>query len=218
VHAVLFDLDGTLLDTLADISNAMNHVLSELGCPTHAPSAYRRFVGDGVPNLVRRALPPDRIDEETVRRAVAAMREEYSRRMFDETRPYEGVPEMLRDLGRRELPLTVLSNKPDGLTKECVERLLPGVPFETVRGARDGVPRKPDPAAALEIAQKIGMPPRAFLYLGDTNTDMRTATAAGMLPVGALWGFRDETELRESGAKEVIARPLELPELVDRLT
>lgn len=212
--AVLFDLDGTLLDTLEDLADAMNAVLAAEGLPAHPTDAYRHFVGDGIVNLVRRALPEYRRDEATVERLVAADREEYARRWRNKTRPYEGVPELLDELTGRGLKLAVLSNKPDDATRLCVEALLPNGSFDVVQGVTDGVPLKPDPAGALDVARRLGVPPDGFLYLGDTATDMRTAVSTGMFPVGVLWGFRDADELAASGAKSLLARPGELLDLL----
>jgi phosphoglycolate phosphatase len=145
---------------------------------------------------------------------VRLQRDEYRHRWHAKTRPYPGVIELLADLERRRIRLAILSNKPDAAVGEVVRQFFPEVRFEIVRGALSGVPVKPDPESALRVAAEMGIEPRDFLYLGDTNTDMRTALAAGMLPVGALWGFRTEAELKESGAARLIARPGELLELL----
>jgi len=208
--AVIFDLDGTLLDTLDDLADSMNAVLGRLGFPAHEADAYKYFIGDGMVNLARRALPPDRRDEELVQSVVLSMEEEYALSWDAKTGPYPGVPELLEALEVRGKGMSVLSNKPDGFTRTMVAHFFPGRTFAFVHGARDGVPRKPDPQAALEIAVGMDVPPRDICYLGDTATDMKTARAAGMLAVGALWGFRDEEELRDSGAAFVISRPSEL--------
>lgn len=213
-NAVLFDLDGTLLDTIEDLADSTNAVLADMGLPVRPVSAYRYFVGDGVQNLIRRALPESRRSADTIARAVEAMGAHYERRWACKTRPYDGVPEMLDTLARRGLTLTVLSNKPDEFARLCVAHLLPLWRFAVVLGARTGVPVKPHPAAAIEVAERIGIPPGEFLYLGDTNTDMQTALAAGMYPVGAVWGFRTAEELREAGARELIERPMDLCALV----
>jgi len=213
-RAVLFDLDGTLLDTLEDLADAMNAVLTAEGLPTHPTDAYRHFVGDGIVNLVRRALPADRRDETTLERLVAADREEYARRWDRKTRPYEGVPRLLDGLTGRGLGLAILSNKPDDSTRLCVEKLLPGWSFDAVQGVAEGVPLKPDPAGALGIARRLGVAPGSFLYVGDTATDMRTAVGAGMFPVGALWGFRDADELTAAGAQSLLVHPAELLDLL----
>lgn len=208
--AVVFDLDGTLLNTLADIGDAGNAVLRDRGFPEHPLEAYRYFVGDGARTLATRILPEDRRDEETVEGCLAAFKEEYNRHWDRKTGPYDGVPEMLDALAERGLPMAVLSNKPDEFTRRCVDRLLASWSFDVVFGLRDGVPKKPDPAAALEIAGTLDVAPSKCLYVGDTATDMQTAVAAGMFPMGALWGFRTREELEQHGAQLVIGRPQEL--------
>lgn len=213
-RAVLFDLDGTLLDTLEDLANAMNRVLEAWGLPPHQVQAYRFLVGDGVENLVRRALPDGMRNPQILARAVVAMREEYSRSWAVRTRPYDGVAELLDGLRARGVPMAILSNKPDDFTRRIVATMLGSWEFHPVLGERPGVPRKPHPRGALEIASSLGIPPDGFLYLGDTDTDMRTAVAAGMFPVGALWGFRSARELLSSGAQRLIQRPQELLELL----
>jgi phosphoglycolate phosphatase len=211
IHAILFDLDGTLLDTLEDLADAVNAALAAIGVPSHPVDAYRYFVGDGVETLMRRALPPGAADDAALlKRAMELQRAEYRHRWHAKTRPYPGVIELLADLERRRIPLAILSNKPDAAVGEVVRHYFPEVRFEIVRGARSGVPVKPDPGSALRVAAEMGIEPCDFLYLGDTNTDMRTALAAGMLPVGALWGFRTEAELKGSGAARLICRPGDL--------
>jgi len=209
-RALIFDLDGTLLDSLEDLADAMNHVLGAAGLPTHAVAAYRYFVGDGIEMLVRRALPEGAADDATVARTVAAMGEEYDRRATRKTRPYPGIPELLDALFARGLPVAILSNKPHEATRQVVERLLPRWAFAAVRGARPEVPKKPHPAGALELASHLGVPPQDFLYLGDTGTDMRTARGAGMRAVGVLWGFRPAEELTAAGAEALVAAPGDL--------
>jgi len=212
--AALFDLDGTLLDTLEDIADSANAVLERAGLPKHPVPAYRTFVGEGVRRLIERALPEGSRDDAAVTRVTAAMVEEYSVRWADKTRPYDGIDAMLDKLGGLGVRMSVFSNKLDELTKLSVAKLLPGKAFEIVMGAREGVPRKPDPAGAVEIASRMGLAPGDFLYLGDTHTDMQTAIGAGMFPVGALWGFRDEAELREAGARELVRGPAEVVALM----
>ncbi len=213
-RAALFDLDGTLLDTLEDIADSANAVLEHAGFEAYATEAYAVFVGKGVRNLIERALPEGSRDDATVTRITAAMVEEYSIRWADKTRPYDGIDTMLDQLGSLGVRMSVFSNKLDDLTRLSVEKLLPGKAFEIVMGAREGVPRKPDPAGAVEIASRMGLAPGEFLYLGDTDTDMQTAIAAGMFAVGALWGFRDEAELHEAGARELVRSPAEVVALV----
>lgn len=214
IRAVIFDLDGTLLDSLADIAESMNIVMRERGFGEHSLDSYRAFVGDGVAVLVERALPPGRREREEVASCVERMREVYGQRCSDLTRPYDGIAELLDALVGRGLPLAVLSNKPHDLTVRLVSDLLATWPFACVFGERAGVPRKPDPTSALEVAARLGVAPRECLYVGDTPTDMATATAAGMPSVGACWGFRDAEELRNAGAGALASTP---EEVLDRL-
>lgn len=214
-QAVLFDLDGTLLDTLDDIGNAMNRVLASRGFPTHPIDAYRSFVGDGMAMLVTRALPENKRDDEPIHDCLEAYRTDYGRTWNVKTRPYDGVVALLDALTARGRKRAILSNKPHEFTQRCVAEFLPNQDFDVVFGQREGVPLKPDPAGALEIAHTFGIPPAAFLYLGDTSVDMQTATAAGMVPVGVIWGFRTAEELRSSGAQVLIERPLEILEFLE---
>lgn len=208
--AILFDLDGTLLDTLEDLGNAANCVLAGKGFPIHTLETYRYFVGDGVTMLMNRALPEDNRNDDTIRACVRAFREEYGRNWHVKTRPYDGVAEMLDALTANGLKMAVLSNKPDEFTKQCVTEFLPDWTFDMVLGQSNSVPLKPDPSGAREIAKCLNISPSNFIYLGDTAIDMKTAVTAGMFPVGALWGFRTEKELRENGARALIKRPQEI--------
>ena len=213
-RVVLFDLDGTLLDTLADIGESMNEVLASEGHPVHPLAAYRDFIGDGVALLAERALPPALRDRRTVAECVDRMREVYGGRWDRRTRPYDGIPGLLARLQALGLPLAILSNKPHELTRLVTERLLPDTRFELVVGAE--VPRKPDPTAALAIARDLDVIPSAIAYVGDTATDMRTADAAGMYAVGAVWGFRDAEELAAAGARALAVHPAQVAEILCR--
>ena len=215
VKAVLFDLDGTLLDTLEDIANSVNSALLRYGLPTHSVDAYRYFIGEGVTTLVSRALPDENRDSDIIAKCVKGFRQEYSRNWNVNTRPYEGVPELLDALAAKHIKMAVLSNKPDDFTKQCVSELLPNHSFEMILGQRDAIPIKPAPVGALQIADRLGITPSRFLYLGDSAIDMKTAVRAGMFPVGALWGFRPLEELQEHGAQAVIERPVDLLGLLD---
>ena len=214
-NAVLFDLDGTLLDTLDDLADATNAALASGGYPTHPVDSYRTFVGDGVVNLIRRALPTDlRDDELVVSGMVAAMRAAYGQCWDNKTRPYDGVPEMLDELAARHVHLAVLSNKPHDFTKLCVRKLLGRWQFDRVQGVNESVLPKPDPAGAAGICRSLGLEAEEFLYLGDTDTDMKTATRAGMFAVGAMWGFRTADELTANGAAALVSHPSEVPGLL----
>ncbi len=212
--AILFDLDGTLLDTLEDLGNSVNSVLARRDLPTHALDEYRYFVGDGTAMLISRTLPQGKRNDETIRACLEELREEYGRNWKVNTRPYEGIPEMLDALTEHGLKMAVLSNKQHEFTRLCVADLLSNWTFDVVFGQRDEVRRKPDPAGAVEVAERLNLPPADFLYLGDSAVDMKTATAAGMFPVGVLWGFRSAEELKEGGARALIERPLEILDLL----
>ena len=204
-RAVLFDLDGTIADTLADLANAVNWALEQIGCPPCPVDSYRYKVGDGVREMCQRALPADR--QELTDQVLRLMRCRYDEHCFDLTRLYPGISELVSALAERQFKLAVLSNKPDEFTKRMIGHYFKPSPFANVRGQLLGVPLKPDPTAALQLAQELGITPAHWLYLGDTNTDMRTARAAGMHPVGVLWGFRDREELLDSGAEHIVAKP-----------
>ncbi len=213
-RGIVFDLDGTLLDSLEDLAESMNAVLYKMGFPTHDIEKYKYFVGDGMDNLVMRALPQQHIEDSIVAKSIVLMKEEYGNRFTNKTRPYDGIQELLDELAHRGIKTAVLSNKPDDMVKSIVKRLLPGRQFAAVMGQRDGIPKKPDPYAALEIANYLGIKPDNFLYVGDTDTDMKTANAAGMFPVGVLWGFREEGELMQSGARAIIKEPSDILKLL----
>ena len=213
VSAVLFDLDGTLLDTLGDIAASMNAVLSGKGYPAHPAQLYRKFIGDGIETLVRRALPAGSADADLVAALRGMMRDEYSRRWADTTRPYPGVEALLDGLAARGTPMAVLSNKPDEFTKKMCDHYFKRWRFPIVIGESPALPKKPDPAAALHIARTLNRAPSEFIYLGDSGTDMATAAAAGMYPAGALWGFRDAGELLANGARALLERPEDLLDL-----
>jgi phosphoglycolate phosphatase len=212
--AVLFDLDGTLLDTLQDIADSANAALREMALPTHQTDEYRAYIGEGREVLASRALPPDRRDPASVERMLAVMNSEYTRRWPLHTRPYEGIPELLDVLTARAIKMAVLSNKAHEFTERMVSQTLPLWRFTAVVGAMDGTPKKPHPDAALRIARRLRVPPAGFIYLGDSAIDMQTAVAAGMFPCGALWGFRSREELVEGGVRELLARPIDLLRLL----
>ncbi|MCW8984312.1 MAG: HAD family hydrolase [Thermoanaerobaculales bacterium] len=212
---VIFDLDGTLIDSLGDLADAMNAVLENRGCQVHPRDSYRHFVGDGIEMLVRRALPPEAIDQTDIAEVVQQMRREYSTRWTATTRPFPEIPELLSELKSRGIRSAVLSNKPDSPTREIVAELFPSDPFTIVRGARDGVPLKPDPTSALEIVSELGVQPEQSVFVGDTSIDMKTSRNAGMRAVGVTWGFREADGLVAHGADHIVHRPLEILGIVD---
>ncbi|HXZ91079.1 MAG TPA: HAD family hydrolase [Candidatus Dormibacteraeota bacterium] len=212
--AVLFDLDGTLLNTLDDLADSMNASLKRFGFPPHPAATYRYLVGDGLVNLVSQALPEQHRDEATISKVATAQWEEYGRKWANKTQPYEGVPELLDALQERGIAISVLSNKPDDFTHIIVQKFLSNWKFAVVRGQNKDTPIKPNPSGANQIALKLGIPNSKFLYVGDSNTDMQTADAARMFAVGVLWGFRSRDELIAAGAKALIEKPADLLDLI----
>ena len=214
-RALISDLDGTLLDTLKDLADAVNFVLAQSGFPGRSLDEYRQFVGDGRRPLAMRALPEDQRTEEMIDRLSVRIREEYAKRLFDTTRPYHGIPEMLDALVEKDIPLAVLTNKPHDTAEMMLLRLLPASSFEVITGESIDTPRKPDPTGALRIARRMNIPPAEFVFLGDSGIDMQAANAAGMYAVGALWGFRDREELVSTGAQVLVKHPCEVISLFD---
>lgn len=214
-NAVIFDLDGTLLDTLEDLADSLNSVLHDRELPTHPIEAFRYFIGSGAAMLVSRALPPEKRTDELAADCLDAFRREYNSNWNKKTTPYKGVSELLDDLTSKHIKMAVLTNKPQNFAELCIQEFFSAWEFEVIYGQREGIPMKPDPAGPREISRSFNIPPHEFLFLGDSDIDMITAVNAGMMPVGALWGFRSEKELRESGAVEVINRPEDLLELLN---
>jgi phosphoglycolate phosphatase len=214
IRGIIFDLDGTLLDTIDDIADAMNTVLASASLPRHPAQRYKQFVGDGVEQLVWRALPADRRGSESVARFIASMREEYTRHLMNKTHPYPGILDMLDRVKTHGIHCAILSNKPHELTVKTVAHLFPSACFEAVYGVRDGVPIKPDPAGVHQILSDLSLTPEQCCYLGDSAVDMHTAHAAGITAIGASWGFRGVDELKQAGADRIIDHPLKLFDFV----
>jgi phosphoglycolate phosphatase len=213
-RAAIFDLDGTLLDTLQDIASAMDHALEQHGLAPHTLDEYRQFIGEGVRNLVRRAVGASGGVGELEQEVMVAYRRRYEANIAVATRPYPGVIEMLQGLRARGVPVAVLSNKPDEATLALVDRFFPGLVALT-RGERPSAARKPDPASALEVARALGAEPPFCLFVGDTRIDMETAVRAEMFPVGVLWGFRSRDELEANGARALVSSPEEILRLCE---
>ena len=206
VKTCIFDLDGTLVNSLRDLAESSNHMLAAQGFPTYPVDRYRFFVGRGVPKLIEEVLPASSRTPEVLAASRQLFDAYYHAHALDNTAPYAGIPELLAEMKRRGLRLAVVSNKPDGFARQIVTALF-GKTFEVVFGQREDVPRKPDPTAALEACAAMGGTPGECLYFGDSGVDMLTAGAAGMTAVGVLWGFRGRDELLENGAKCLITSP-----------
>ena len=217
-NAVIFDLDGTLLDTLQDLVNTLNTVLALHDYPVHTIDECRFLVGHGMKELVRKALPEGVGTPETIDLLLPEFMAHYTDNWNMNSRPYPGIGAMLDTLAEQGIKTAILSNKADHFTRLCAEFLLKEWKFEVVLGHHGGIAHKPDPEGALLVARMLGEEPSSILYVGDSGIDMLTATRAGMFPLGVLWGFRPESELVEFGAKGLVQNPEEIVEfLVDRL-
>ena len=207
--AVIFDLDGTLINSLDDLADTTNDALRAFGLPVHPVDPYRYFVGDGIETMVRRAAPAN-TDESLIAQITERAKQEYTAHWARKTRPYDGIMDMLVALAARNIPLMVLTNKRHHFTLEVMAHFFPETPFAHIQGSPPGGTAKPDPTLALAMAKDLGLAPENILFLGDTRVDMNTATNAGMHPVGALWGFRPKSELVENGAKLLLEHPMDL--------
>lgn len=210
VDALIFDLDGTLADTLEDIASATNHVLAALALPEQPLDRFPAWVGEGARRLIERAVHTAGGSAAQVDDALERFRARYGAHLTDTTRLYAGVPEMLDALTLRHVPIGVLSNKPHDLTVRLVETLCARWQFGAIYGHRQNAGRKPDAATALTIAAALQVAPDRCAFVGDTSVDMDTAAAAGMVPLGAGWGFHSVATLTEHGAVEVLHQPSEL--------
>ena len=210
-EAVIFDLDGTLINSIEDLADSCNDMLIAFDLPVHDVEAYKYFVGNGIAKLVERSLPAEKAeDKEFCNKALDKFREIYNGRVLNKTRAYTGVRETLTKLMGKEIPMAVCTNKPMDAAKTIINILFEPGTFKMVIGDRPGYARKPDPANVLYITEQLGVTPDKVVYVGDSGVDMQTAVNAGFLPVGALWGFRQEDELVANGAKLVIEKPTDL--------
>lgn len=209
-RAVLFDMDGTLLDTLMDLATSGNRMLESRNFPTHPLEAYRYFVGAGARNLVTRVLPKANRDDATISSCLETFLEIYDRNWNEQTDLYPGIDEMLDSLVEKGYRLAILSNKPQDFTEMCTGKYLSRWNFEQIWGKRAEFDLKPSPESALKIAEMMKLDPAEFFYMGDTRIDMETATRAGMHPAGVLWGFRPREELLEFGAQVLVEKPDDL--------
>jgi phosphoglycolate phosphatase len=210
IGGYIFDLDGTLLDTLASLAASVNRVLVRHGYPAHDVDAYRYFIGDGLRKCIERCLPPDALTEANIQALMEAQLADYLGCWQQGVEPYDGIVEMLERLAAGGFRLAVLSNKNHEFAVRCVEHFLPGTRFDAVLGHSGGLPHKPDPTGALRIAAALALDPGRIALVGDTATDIHTANAGGMISVGVLWGFRDYNELKNAGATHIIGHPSEL--------
>ena len=210
----IFDLDGTLLDTVADLANATNYALSLCGYPTHPTEAYYQFVGNGINMLFFRALPEEARTEESVMRIRSLFVPYYNEHNADDSRPYPGITELLNTLQERGIALAVASNKYQQATHKLVTHFFPHIHFSAIYGQREGIPVKPDPTIVFDILRDTGITRENTMYIGDSGVDMLTARNAEVESIGVTWGFRDEEELCENGACHIVSQADEILALI----
>lgn len=210
IKGVVFDLDGTLANSIEDIADSMNIVLTEKKFPTHDYDTYKTFVGKGIKSLVENALPDSERDEATLNACFNQMMSVYDDNCVVKTCLYPGIAELLTELQKKDIKIAIFSNKANELTQKVVKVLLADWPLEMVIGAGGDIPKKPDPKGALLISEKMGITPDELIYVGDSGVDMQTAENSGMYAAGVLWGFRDMEELLENGAKILVENPMDL--------
>lgn len=215
INTVIFDMDGTLLDTLEDLADAVNAALASCGYPQRSLEEVRSFVGNGVGRLIADAVP-EKTGEKELELCLAAFKEHYALHWQDKTAPYEGVLPLLKELKNRQIRTAVISNKYEAAVLQLCRDYFPGS-FDTARGEREGVPRKPEPDAVYAILEELGVPKQQAVYVGDSEVDMATARNAGLISVGVTWGFRDKHLLKERGADYIIDRPEDLLRVIEQL-
>jgi len=208
-NGIIFDLDGTLLNTLDDLADSFNYALAQYQYPQHPLAAYRYFIGDGAQTAVERSLPPEARNEKTVRLVLSAFTEHYAKNYKNKSQPYPGIPALLESLKSRDIRMAVLSNKPHDFTVQCVQDYFDNY-FIRVQGVESRFDKKPAPQSTLHILEQFKLPAEQALFVGDTKTDIHTAKNAGLKSAGVAWGFRGRVELEQAGADFIIEHPQKL--------
>ena len=215
-RAAIFDMDGTLVDTIEDLADSVNEMLASYNFPLRTLEEVRQFVGEGARKLMERALPAEKSsDKNFVDEALENYNQCYSRHVTNKSKPYAGIMELLKNLQEKKIPLGICTNKQNFAAQIIAEKILSPIKFEKVFGDEKNFPRKPNPTRALEIAKSFSVQPEEVAYFGDTAVDMKTAVSAKFLPVGVTWGFRPESELQDSGAKIIVHHPSEVLKILE---
>ena len=217
IKAVLFDLDGTLANSLIDLAAATNYAIAEFGFPPRQTEEFKYFAGDGMPKMIERALPEGQKSAETVSKILPVFLDYYGEHYCDNTAAYQGMPELIDQLKSMNIKVSVVTNKNQLMAEKVVNKLY-GDRFDSILGKQAGIPPKPDPTAALMAMDKLGVKPAQCIFLGDSRMDVLTGANSGAYPVGVLWGFRKMDELVSAGAKEIISKPEELLAIIDKLS
>lgn len=213
IKAVIFDLDGTLVNSLFDLAAACDYALSQKGFPTHTVEEYKYFIGNGIPKLIERSLPEINRDAKTIEEVKEIFLKYYSVHFADKTIAYDGMNETVRELKNKGLKLAVVTNKADNMAKSVVKAVYGDV-FDIVVGLSDKFPAKPNGASTLDTLKKLSVTPKECIFVGDSAVDIQTANNAAIKSVGVLWGFRDRGELAENGATYIIEKPQDLLEII----
>jgi len=216
IKAVIFDLDGTLVNSLEDLATSTNQALSTYGFPTHETEKYKYFVGDGMMNLIERVLPEENRDGVTINKVFEVFFKYYSEHYLDKTVAYSGIHGVLDSLKKDGIKIAVVSNKRDDMAKIVAEKIFGDI-FDFVVGKREGYPTKPDPKLTLEVIDILGVTPKDCAFVGDSGMDMAAAKNSGCLAVGVLWGFRTADELNKNGADYLLENTSEIAELIKEI-
>jgi phosphoglycolate phosphatase len=210
----IFDLDGTLLNTIDDLGNSCNHALRSMGFPTHALMSYPMMVGNGITRLIERALPDEARTPEIINSARRLFVDHYNDHCCDATVPYPGIPQLLAELNKRNVNIAVASNKYDSAVHRIIARYFPDIRFAAIFGQLEGIPTKPDPSIVFEILTACPTPKSETLFIGDSAVDIETARRACVDSVGVTWGFRSENELRKAFADNIVSDPDDILSLI----
>ncbi len=205
---IIFDLDGTLLDTIGDLTEAVNRLRKDYGLPAFTKEDVMARVGSGFRVLVSLSLP--HLNEEETDKALEIFQRHYSNCYMDSSIPYEGISELVNELNKKGVKMAVNSNKKDSYTKDLIRQNFPGIEFTSVYGQRENVPKKPDPSTNYEIIEMMNLKKDEILYAGDSQQDMKTALNTGLKAIGVSWGFRSVEQLREAGADIIVHKPEEI--------
>ncbi len=216
IKAVLFDLDGTLANSLSDLANATNYAISKFGFPERETEEFKYFAGDGMPKMIERALPENDKNTDNVNKVMPIFLRYYGEHYCDNTKAYAGMPELIDELKGKSIMVAVVTNKNQAMAEKVVNKLY-GDRFDLILGKREGIPAKPDPTAALIAMETLGVKPDECVFVGDSMMDVMTGVNSGAYPVGVLWGFRKKDELISGGAKSIIDNPKELLEIIENL-
>ena len=217
IKAVLFDLDGTLVNSIDDLADSVNHALTEYGFSTHETEKFKYFIGDGMAKLIERVLPEDKKDADLQKSVLDTFMNRYRSHFADKTVAYEGIAELIKALSEQNLKLAVISNKAQDMAVEVTLKVLSDLKFDIICGKREGYPTKPDPTLTLEIIDELGVKPENCVFVGDSGMDMAVAKNAHTLSIGVLWGFRTESELLENGADYIVNHPSKIKEIIDNI-